>query len=551
MKFSNLSNEAASAFVGHLTLEENNEGQEQQVLYVNLLAKKRIDSRSYNGIRINSEYKSGDNAQGLRMESELLDYLKTTYLKPLRNASQELIAGKNSRISQLLASSIKDDSIIQNLIEMVTKSEKDISNDPNIKLIEKSIKQKLFSLIFKEQESNSDFNPVLSIFGYVDFSEMSEPQQKTAFRNIMEKISLELNESRIKNGLGYNNLLFMAAEMLFLDKQDEGFRSLLIEEPEAHLHPQLQLKFIKFIQSLEGIQCFLTTHSPNLASKVPLESLIIMNKGYAFSLRKGCTHLDGSDYVFLEKFLDVTKANMFFARGILMVEGDGENILLPTIAKLLGFPLEDYGISIINGSGLTYKRYAKIYRVKDQNQSLPIQVACITDKDIWPLKADKEQYPNIGFKERKEPNTTTKKGGNLNRWADYDPDKLSAIQTKKQECDGDNVKTFISDYWTFEYCLAYFGLDDELIRAINNQTQIGKEAEEGNDQAEIILDTEILSKDPEERAIQIYKEVETAPSGKTEYNYRLVAILEQHYSNKPNELYKKLPPYIRHALSHV
>lgn len=544
LKFNGLTSRDRATFIEHLSVEETEDGGNIQVLYVNLVASKRYDSRAYNGIRIFPKYKSGYEGNGPSISSELLMYLRTTYLKPLRNAELELVAGRGSRISQLLTGSLNGPNISKELIELIIESDKEISQKTEIKEIEESIKNKLQNLIF--QSDQHLFNPILSILGVNSFSEMSEPQQKNAFKVIMEKISLALDENHIKNGLGYSNLLFMAAEMLFLDKQDGGFLSLLIEEPEAHLHPQLQLKFIQFIQSLDNIQCFMTTHSPNLASKISLDHLIIMNKGVSYPLSRGATLLDNADYIFLEKFLDVTKSNMFFARGIIIVEGDGENILLPTIARLLGFPFENYGISIVNGQGLTYKRYAKIYRSKKTDQTLPIKVACLTDKDIWPLKADISRSL-VGFKERKEPDLDSNKRGNLNRWEDYPSEKIEEIMKAKREIDGGNVVTFISDLWTFEYCLAFYGLADELVEAIN------------------LIDPETikvngLSIDPEEKAIQIYKAIEKN-AGKTTYNYSLVGVLERKYNRVgggrddsnylSQNLYEKLPPYIQKALSHV
>ena len=69
------------------------------------------------------------------------------------------------------------------------------------------------------------------------------------------------------------NRLFMAVELLHLRKQWDGLKLCLIEELEAHLHPQDQMKVIDTLQEEENIQFILTTHSPNLASKVKIEIL--------------------------------------------------------------------------------------------------------------------------------------------------------------------------------------------------------------------------------------------------------------------------------------
>src|SRR5207253_5104422 len=75
------------------------------------------------------------------------------------------------------------------------------------------------------------------------------------------------------------------------------------------------------------VQVLLTTHSPHFASKVDLERLIIVSRRRCYPLLRAYTKLDPTDYEFLRRFLDVTKANLFFARGVTIVEGDAENLM--------------------------------------------------------------------------------------------------------------------------------------------------------------------------------------------------------------------------------
>lgn len=220
-----------------------------------------------------------------------------------------------------------------------------------------------------------------------------------------------------------------------------------------------------------------------------------------------------------------------------MVEGDGENILLPTIAELIGRPLEDYGVSVVNIGNLAYKRYARIYRARHSGAALPVKVACVTDLDIWPDKAEKRDDNPIGFKEKKEPGNG--KRGNLNRWKSYYDSntlgRLLAWKANKAEQDGDNVKTFISEEWTFEYCLARHGLARLVYEAVSG-------SDGGFDE---------LSDDAEERAIQIYGMIENKSSGKTEATYKLAALLNAKYKDCPDDLRRSLPPYIVNAITHV
>ena len=64
--------------------------------------------------------------------------------------------------------------------------------------------------------------------------------------------------------------------------------------------------------------------------------------GLSFNLSAEYTGLEKGDYLFLQRFLDSTKSNLFFAKGIIMVEGDAESLLIPTLADVIGINLEKH-----------------------------------------------------------------------------------------------------------------------------------------------------------------------------------------------------------------
>ncbi|HHX8647688.1 MULTISPECIES: ATP-dependent nuclease [Vibrio diabolicus subgroup] len=538
LKFCGLSAHDGGAFAEYLTFEQDEDGVTQTTLYITLTASIN-EAQSNNSQGIRTEIRAGSGDEGPHLDRDTRLYLSTTYLKPLRDAENELSAGRMSRLSQLLGSksSIGGNELdIERLITLIVQANQSIKADPSISTAQGSVEKLLEQITFKD----TPFSPVIDMLGSKNFVDMSVAEKNSAFKAIVERLTLGLNDTGLSHGLGYSNLLFMAAELMLLTQAGDGFPLLLIEEPEAHLHPQLQMKFIQYLVEKQGsLQCILSTHSPNLASKVSLENIILMNKGQSFPLRRGATLLSGDDYPFLEKFLDVSKANMFFAKSVLLVEGDGENILLPTIAKLLGRPLENYGVSIVNVGNLAYKRYAKIYRKKEVGgKPFPIKVACVTDLDIWPDKAEKKPDNAIGFKVKIHPKAEENKKGNLSRWVSYyddKPEELIARKEAKCEHDGENVKTFISEEWTFEYCLAKSGLAKELYCSVNGN-EIGFDA---------------LCDDPEEKAIQIYGMIEKKSSGKTEATYKLAEILSKIYKEDPAGFRKKLPTYIVHAIEYV
>ena len=200
-----------------------------------------------------------------------------------------------------------------------------------------------------------------------------------------------------KSGLGSLNLLCVAAELLLFLEEKRGLKLTLVEELEAHLHPQYQLRMLDYIRSQEGFgQFILTTHSITLAANIPLENLIILKENKVFPMGKEYTECEEGDYSFLHRFLDATKANLFFARGVIMVEGDAENLLLPAVAKVIERPLHEYGVSIVNVGSTAYKRYARIFQRKD-GQQMGIPVAIVTDLDVRSI----EYYKDDSDEERK------------------------------------------------------------------------------------------------------------------------------------------------------
>lgn len=210
-------------------------------------------------------------------------------------------------------------------------------------------------------------------------------------KNILEKLELSIKDE-LNPGLGTLNRLFMASELLHLQKKNwSGLRLGLIEELEAHLHPQAQMHIIEALQNEKNIQLILTTHSPNLASKLKLENLVICNNNNAFPMGAAYTELDSDDYKFLEKFLDTTKANLFFAKGVILVEGWAEEILIPSIAKAIGINLTEKGISIVNIGNTGFDHYSKIY-LRKKEPYMKIPVAVITDSDIREYEKNGDDY---------------------------------------------------------------------------------------------------------------------------------------------------------------
>lgn len=396
------------------------------------------------------DIKAGDDEESGTMAAEAKSKLRVTYLKPLRDAEYELAPRKGSRLSQILAAyeifQFKED-VIHPLVETMNKANSEITeyfSDKDGKIVSDTI-----NTIYLKELSLIN-NPITSKFGIA----------KSDLGKILEKLELQGFSATTETnlGLGSNNLLFIAAEMLLLKKENGyiGLKLSLIEEIEAHIHPQSQINLIDFLNKHShtlGFQNIISTHSNSLASKVDLQNIIICKNGKAYSLKPENTKLAKGDYEFLSRFLDDTKSNLFFANGVLLVEGDAENLFIPTFAEYIGYPLHKYGISIVNVGNTALLRYAKIFQRKD-DAKIGIKTACITDRDVPPKEAKQFTYKIkrrlTGIEE-----DVSLLSDNRKTEDEYTDEELKKIiQDRIDNYKGGDVEVFIGNTWTLEFEIA-------------------------------------------------------------------------------------------------
>lgn len=191
--------------------------------------------------------------------------------------------------------------------------------------------------------------------------------------------------------LGTANLIFLALKSLELDRLvEEGERDhtfFAVEEPEAHLHPHVQrLVYRYFLGSDDDedgppVTTILTTHSPHIASVTPIRSIVLLRHDpevdAAIAVSTASAPLTARDEADLQRYIDVSRGEIFFARGVILVEGDAERFLVPAFADALDIRLDMLGISVCSVGGTNFTPYVKLLGP----QGLNIPHVILTDRD--------------------------------------------------------------------------------------------------------------------------------------------------------------------------
>lgn len=197
-----------------------------------------------------------------------------------------------------------------------------------------------------------------------------------------------------RNGLGMNNILYIAILMEYLERRrargNSAGQLVLVEEPEAHLHPQLQASLLIALRS-KGVQILLSSHSTQITSLAPFSTLISLTKRadatIASSNLAANDQLSEDDIADLERYLDSTKSNLLFARKVMLVEGAAELFLIPALYEAVhGINLERLGISVVAIHGVHFNVFAALFR----EGNLEKKCAIVADADLKPSDAGDE-----------------------------------------------------------------------------------------------------------------------------------------------------------------
>jgi len=359
-------------------------------------------------------------------DTESLHKFDYQFMNAIRDVERDMFTGRNTLLREVV------DFFIDYEIKISTKTKEEKRDELKKQKVDFSVKADELLTMLKSrmlmgeghilkyaQDTGASFDSAEPGFD----GSISEVELYSALRLIL-KYTAGIEIPATHNGLGYNNLIYMSLLLAKMQVDTDGnyyganakvFPVLVIEEPEAHLHPAMQYKFLKFLRDNvqnKARQIFITSHSTHITSAVMLDEIICLNQsnGSVNIGYPGKTFPDTdegkSQKAFVQRFLDATRSDMLFAKNIILVEGLAEQLLMGTFARYINKSIEDSHVAVVNIGGRYFDQFLRMFDTSNAF-ALNKKVSCITDRDPTRKKkiGNKEKYGACyPYEHGKEPN---------------------------------------------------------------------------------------------------------------------------------------------------
>lgn len=476
--FEGLSDQQEGAFYQYLNIQENDTVAARVHLWFEMREKGRIYS----------SYITGKKDNNIKADWDTFHYFHPYYLGALRDSTRDLMNTRNNLLGRVIKRKIDRANSEDQVRSIVDSANRQLLERQEVRETQTGINDNLNKIIrtnSQDVELHIEQNRIEYIVNIIKpFLPYSTAGQDGFILT--------------QNSLGYNNLIYIASILSDIKDchlDDEvSIYALLIEEPEAHLHPQLQVNLYNFLKNAddnENSQTFITTHSPTLTSKIPLENLILLKNNAAYHVGNcfkerlkeniirdvvdNSRKLTEKDVVSFRKmiarYFDVTRSQLLFSDGCLFIEGISECQLVETFSRLLGKSLVDHQIEIVDTNGTAFYQFLMLFNSSDDTKRLPLKSAFITDQDQF--TDSKENKYNLKELVKDNYSELNNLRNNIN-----EGEICSRVKNMKAMANNQKDIKICSGKKTFEYqiCLANVSADKndtketwlyELIKKVN------------------------------------------------------------------------------------
>lgn len=319
---------------------------------------------------------------------DIWKHISLEFIDALRDARGELRTPKNPlrRIFDVVNQEIDFDTIeeIKNKIRGLNQALSDI---PQIKNIGKDVNKKLNDIV------GLVYSPEICVESHI------REEIESIARNLTIVPTGEDDIDQL--GLGHLNILYIALKLVEFEvgRNHEVLNIMIVEEPEAHIHTHIQRTLFENLNIKENYtQVIMTTHSTHLSevSNISQMNVLMRKDNQAIVMRptnglqEFASESFGIDDLLIEqcieRYLDAKRSVLLFSKAVVLVEGDGEELLIPSLVKkCFGVSLDEMGVGLINVGSVAFEYVACIF----SNKRIQRRCAIVTDLDATVTNAKK------------------------------------------------------------------------------------------------------------------------------------------------------------------